>query len=82
LERIWLGESQFTRVGYYGITNYHVFVWVFAWDYWGRVWGVGGTCNLHYNGHNSLKTRVQFHHNLQFKNVFLGKWKKKCDHIY
>jgi hypothetical protein len=35
LERTWLKESQFSEVGYYRMRSY----WVFAWDYWGGVWG-------------------------------------------
>jgi hypothetical protein len=57
LERTWLGESQFTRVGYYGMASYWNFIWVFPWDYWGGVWGVGGACNLRCNGQSSFENQ-------------------------
>jgi len=51
LERTWLKESQLIEVGYYKMASY----WVFAWDYWDGVWGVGGVGSLCCSGQSSFE---------------------------
>jgi len=57
LERTWLKESQLTNVEYYRMASYWVSEWVFAWDYWDGVWGVGGVGSLCCNGQSSFENR-------------------------
>jgi len=37
------------------MTSYWVSIWVFAWDYWGGVWHVGGVGNLCCSGQSSFE---------------------------
>jgi len=39
------------------MASYWVSIWVFAWDYWDGVWGVGGVSNLHSNGLSSFENQ-------------------------